>query len=684
MALYNNILESVKFIAGGIAEKKNKAPIAHLNDGRGMTSISSGNELNVSAVGTVYSCMQVRANGLLSVDMKAYKELNWEKEELSNAHWINRLLANPNPYFTRSQIMKAISNWHDVNGNVFVWTPTLGHDVPLQMWVLNPTRMRVIRGGDNFIRGYVYQSANDGAIALDEKEVCHIANIIPSSRKPDELIGMNVFGTGLVSAALPYANINTEVSEYLQRFFANNAVPPVVAESNDNVDSELWESLKNQWNEALPNYKLKALLSGGLKLALPPEPSLQVSFDSVSKDVRNQIAQVFGVPSGMLTGEYQNRATAEVQYAVFRQQTIDPMAIYIAEELTRHFRRFEDSVLIESMPYEFKDVDSQIKQEEFELKYGIRTINDSRRERGYDTIQGGDSPFVITGIVPLESAVSIGQTDSIQPRALQVAKKGIQERMQLKKSNVSEYYWRQMDEIAVKVIDTIEPKMLGIVGQFNQAIWDAVEIGTLELLPSELTAEQVLELQMVIDVAVENTVNEVAANLEMGMPDLEGQFGLNMVQLSDDVNSKISESINKTNQYMKEQVMSEVALNPDKNSDELKVILTKRFGGDIPKHRINAIARTSATAITTGSQKNVFVDLGVEYVWMTERDKQVRPSHKRLDGRKTNAAGYFELVNDETGETFMIDRPAGNGIAGGKEIPASEAVNCRCYLMPVV
>ncbi len=81
MSLYNNILERVKFIAGGVAEKRNKPPIAYLNDGRGMTSQTSGNELTVSAYGTVFACLQMRANGLMSVDMQSFRELNWEKEE---------------------------------------------------------------------------------------------------------------------------------------------------------------------------------------------------------------------------------------------------------------------------------------------------------------------------------------------------------------------------------------------------------------------------------------------------------------------------------------------------------------------------------------------------------------------------------------------------------------------------
>ncbi len=37
--------------------------------------------------------------------LQSFRELNWEKEELANSHWINRLLSNPNPYFTTDTLL---------------------------------------------------------------------------------------------------------------------------------------------------------------------------------------------------------------------------------------------------------------------------------------------------------------------------------------------------------------------------------------------------------------------------------------------------------------------------------------------------------------------------------------------------------------------------------------------------
>lgn len=392
-------------IAAAVAPRKNDRPYIRSGGTRNIGATQTGGELAASLRGTVFACLQHRANALTGVKFDSFAEKNWKREELGRGHWTNELLSNPNPYFTRSQVFSYIENWLSINGNAFIWTPTNGYRVPLQMWVLNPTRMRVIKGENNFIDGYVYQSAQEGNIAIPEKEVIHLAKIHPAAR-PEEIIGMNIFGVGLVSAALEYAHIDREVSAYLARLFENNTVPPLVATFPERFDADEWHKLKAAWNEELPDYKLRALLGGGMQLQLPPKGELSIGYEAVSKDTRAQIAQVFGVPPGMLDGSFQNRATAEVQWAIFRQNTIDPEALYIAEEFTRHFRRWEEDVLIEAQPYTYEDPDLDMRKEEFELKWGLKTINEARADRGYDPIKDGNTPLIAQGFVPVQSVAN--------------------------------------------------------------------------------------------------------------------------------------------------------------------------------------------------------------------------------------------------------------------------------------
>jgi HK97 family phage portal protein len=616
--------------------------------------------------------LQHRANALSGIKFDAYKEQNWEKEELGRGHWTNELLSNPNPYFTRSQVFGYIENWLSINGNAFIWTPTNGYRVPLQMWVLNPTRMRVIKGENNFIDGYVYQSAQEGNIAIPEKEIIHLAKLHPAAR-PEEIIGMNIFGVGLVSAALEYANIDREVSAYLARLFANNTVPPLIAKFPERFDPDEWQKMKSAWNEELPDYKLRALLGGGMQLELPPKGELSVGYDSVSKDVRAQISQVFGVPPGMLDGSFQNRATAEVQFAIFRQNTIDPEALYIAEEFTRHFRRWEEDVLIEANPYEYADPDADMRQEEFELKWGIKTINDARGERGYDPIPNGDTPLIANGFVPLQSAVN--------PAPVPVAARKLLTRANPKlpivTADAKDLFWRNFDGITEANAGSLENVIEMIIAQIKEQVFQLADDGVLTLATVDIPESELAEYDAIIADAANQVATELYATLA-----IEGAVPptAEVIALVEESSAQIRDSIG----VIKQEVQATLTANAGKDKDELFKILNTKFDS-LQTSRARAIANTTAANVTSGMQYAVYKDEGFEMVWLTQRDGRVRPAHAAMEGSTQGADGYFTVVTevrDKEGniievKTEKAKRPLGSGLS------ASNAVNCRCQLFPV-
>lgn len=667
------------------SQKRGLLPYERGGSQRNIGSVSAGNELDASIRGTVFACLQHRANALSATKFNIYKEQNFERSELGADHWAARLLSNPNPYFVRSQIYSYIENWLSINGNAFIWTPTNGYHVPLQMWVLNPTRVRIIKGSDKFIDGYVYQSAQDGNIAIPEKEMIHLARIHPAAR-PEEIVGMNILGVGLVTAALEYANIDREVSNYLQRLFRNNTVPPLIAEHPDTVDMETWVKIRDGWNEALPDFKLRALLHGGMKLNVPPKGEMTIGYDAVSKDTRSQIAQVFGVPPGMLTGEFQNKATAEVQFSIFRQNTIDPEALYIAEELTRHFRRFEDDVLIEAEPYLLRDVDAELKQEEFELRWGIKTINDARAERGFETITGGDVPLIAGGFVPLSDAI----TPVPKPSAPQLTAKAPQMPVTARSFpyNTNEAraeFWRNYDGLTTKNQIDITAVVSRAINEVETQVLSNIDAGQYTMFDVAISEKTTERINAACNDAVKRTAEQLAKDLEGNAVPLTGPYGQSIAELGTQTAAKIEESLN----VITEDVRKVITANAQKDKNELRAILTERFKSVYSESRLKAIANTTAASVTSGSQLATYKRLGYNYIWLTEQDGRVRPSHALMEGRVVGSDGYFEVPivkitkNPDGSEQEQIigyertERPLGDGLS------ASGAVNCRCQLFPV-
>lgn len=667
------------------SQKRGLLPYDRMASQRNIGAVAAGNELDASIRGTVFACLQHRANALSATKFNTYKESNFERSELGADHWAARLLSNPNPYFVRSQIYSYIENWLSINGNAFIWTPTNGYHVPLQMWVLNPTRVRIIKGSEKFIDGYVYQSAQDGNIAIPEKEMIHLARIHPAAR-PEEIVGMNILGVGLVTAALEYANIDREVSNYLQRLFRNNTVPPLVAEHPDTVDMETWVKIRDGWNEALPDFKLRALLHGGMKLNVPPKGELTIGYDAVSKDTRSQIAQVFGVPPGMLTGEFQNKATAEVQFSIFRQNTIDPEALYIAEELTRHFRRFEDDVLIEAEPYLLRDVDAELKQEEFQLRWGIKTINDARAERGFNTISGGDVPLIANGFVPLSGAI----TPVPKPSAPQLTAKAPQMPVTARSFpyNTNEAraeFWRNYDGLTTKNQIDIAAVVSRAINEVETQVLNNIDAGQYTMFDVAISEKTTERINATCNDAAKRTAEQLAKDLEGNAVPLTGPYGQSIAELGTQTAAKIEESLN----VITDDVRKVITANAQKDKNELRAILSARFKSVYSESRLKAIANTTAASVTSGSQLATYKRLGYNYIWLTEQDGRVRPSHALMEGRVVGSDGYFEVPivkitkNPDGSEQEQIigyertERPLGDGLS------ASGAVNCRCQLFPV-
>jgi HK97 family phage portal protein len=652
-------------IAAAVAPRRNDRPFIRSGGARNIGATQVGNELSASLRGTVFACLQHRANALSGIKFDAYKEQNWEKEELGRGHWTNELLSNPNPYFTRSQVFGYIENWLSINGNAFIWTPTNGYRVPLQMWVLNPTRMRVIKGENNFIDGYVYQSAQEGNIAIPEKEIIHLAKLHPASR-PEEIIGMNIFGVGLVTAALEYANIDREVSAYLARLFANNTVPPLIAKVPDVLDRDEWIRMQSNWNEELPDYKLRALLGRGMQLELPPKGELSTSYDAVSRDTRAQIAQVFGVPPGMLDGSFQNRATAEVQFAIFRQNTIDPEALYIAEEFTRHFRRWEEDVLIEAQPYTYADPDADLRQEEFELKWGIKTINDARGERGYDPIPNGDVPLIAGGFIPLNAAVNPAPAPFMPRNTETRSLTSKRAKLPIITAEYKDYFWRQFDGITEKNSERFDDVVRMIIAQVKEQVFQLADEGILTLESVEISDKDFAKYDEIIAKACDTVTQQLLQELSIGESDLTGVVGQEIKQMVADSSAQIKDSIG----IIKEEVQKTLVDNADKTKEELNKILTDKFDS-LSTSRARAIANTTSANVTSGMQYAVYKDQGFDMMWLTQRDGRVRPAHQSMEGQKQGADGYFTVAGEKT------TRPLGPGLSAGN------SVNCRCQLFPV-
>jgi len=381
---------------------------------------------------------------------------------------------------------------------------------------------------------------------------------------------------------------------------------------------------------------------------------------------------VCGVPPGMLTGEFQNRATAEVQFAIFRQNTIDPEAIYIAEEFTRHFRRFEEDILIEPVPYAYADPEMDMRKEEFELKWGIKTINDARKERGYDAVEGGNVPLIGSGLVPL--------TISTEPKPIAPAPQLANRSLNLVTANAKDLFWRNYDTLTTATENELKIVVSGMVNTLENQAFDIVRNEGISATTLDVTNEQLDLFDATVQEACDRVQQRLLIDLGLGIEDLTSQTGQEITALVNENSAKISDSIG----VIRSEVQATLSANASKSSAELREILKQQFAS-LKTTRVNMIANTTAANVTSGMQYSVYKGQGYKMVWLTQRDGRVRPSHAAMEGQTQGEDGYFDVITEKKDKDGNIiattvekaPRPLGAGLS------ASNAVNCRCQLFPV-
>lgn len=157
-------------------------------------------------------------------------------------------------------------------------------------------------------------------------------------------------------------------------------------------------------------------------------------------------------------------------------------------------------------------------------------------------------------------------------------------------------------------------------------------------------------------------------------------------RISREYSNRISESINTLDKDLKEDVRRSLARNASRDSaEQLEKLLqdtNDKFNDYYKQGRAETISRTNTTAVDNAVKKDTWTEMGVrELEWITEGDDRVRDSHEAMDGSRVPIDGTFQIEIYEngkpTGEYVSTEFPA-----GGQK--ASEDVNCRCTLLPIL
>ena len=599
-----------------------------------------------------------------------------KKGEAVEDTWLNELLLEPNPVFnsTFSEIKELIVKWLDYTGNAIVYTPiTEGSKVPAQMWVMpSDNRMQIIVDGLEITEYRILTPS--GYKSLDPAEVCHIKTLNPSiDWKKNFYIGSPI----AMMAAIDAIETDLDIKKFLRDSFEADTIAPLVLSNPQEFESqEQIAQLKKSIKDQNLNRKIAAALENGM--TLDPIPTTGIGSQAIADSLKKQtnailIAAAFGVPFGLLdTTSQQNVATAQENKNTFLTDTIDPLLKRIERSLTQHFSKWNDGLAIVHDEFVIENQKLELERQRIFLDYGIKTRNEVRIENGYDIIEGGDEPLVPSNLTTWNNAK--------EPETKKKSIKnwdGMSEEDKVK-------YWKTINDIVTPFEKQIYTGAnYSIISMGDELIahlknnHKSIKSGTVLAVFDEFDFDRFHKI------IADNTEAGVSGLIQTMVNHTNRTYGGGNTDYSTAISRAVKESTNKITPSidvirdgLRDDLIKTISENPYADIEDLYKIIeddfSREFYGDANTEglgiaRARMIAQTTATYSTGSAQLIVFKELGLNKRWVTQRDGKVRPTHRKADGQKPDAKGFFHIGTDK------MKQPA-----GGKE--ADENVNCRCYL----
>lgn len=646
----------------------NQAPKGNAWSTGTATPMSVRAELDMALCGLVYRCLRKRAQALVDTDFIIGQQVSQtETKALDIDHWLVRLLNNPNKEHDAIELFRLTQMWFDANGNAF-WLVTVNDvGLPDQIHVIPPPNVTIqFNNGD--IIGYKVRMGNTEQF-VPTVQMIHFRNLEPSTRPQQYYLGRS-----LVASAIHEISIEEESKLFMSRYFENDAQPPLILETPNEIDENEWQNFKSRWDQRIKNYKLQAVLSGGMKLGVPP--SVAVDIKGISEDIRISLCALMGTPWSYVSGDYAGGLNSSTQSVkdTFNIDEMEPIRKYYASVLTRFFQQYEPNIKVEHVPYAYRDPEENRRQIEFEIGNGLSTINEILRREGRDTIgPQGDVRFLSRALVTIDETIAgdVPMRAYDEPQSKDFAERGI--------------FWTRTLQSAVR----FEQKLMKALAP----VFEEMQAETRELIEknkSAIMSNRKVKIKRVTPKVVAELFSDPkwTKKLKDAAKDISKVYASQTVAqaladlnydgtLSETFDTKINGIIDSSLATFKsipstigEELNSKLSKNQDMTAGELEDLIDDtfaRYGVDAPY--AERIAVTTTTRITAGAQRTTYDELGYVSVWTSQRDGRVRPTHQAADGQVPSEDGWFTVGGD------VMQYPASGS-------SSKENIHCRCYLFP--
>jgi len=650
----------------------------------------------------VFAAINKIAQKISAIDLKLFQIVN-SKGEVQDipSHEVLDLLYRPNPFQTRSEFWKITTINKKLTGEAFWYKVRNQRGQVVELWNLRPDFMVVVPDEQTFIKRYEFQKLDGTKDTFEPSDIIHF-------KEPNPL---DIY-RGLSPLKPSQSRIQTEeyATGFQRDFFLNNARPDALLISEDELDAEQRDQLRVAWDTKHrgrgKNSRI-GILEGGMQYQQVSVTQKEMDYIESLKFTRDDILVAFGVPKSVITTDDVNLANANSGLRTFLSETIKPEISALVEVINEMLVTPDFG---ERFYVDFTDPTPEDRAQKLqEFTQGVDkwiTRNEIRESLNLEPIDGGDSLYTPLGFSPINAPPLAAEDNSqkiFKGRHLLKAKlemiegladdlykafkkpKKKQKGSLLKDKTVRLQYElfvnKKIDKRAEKFKAAVEAESVRqkkrVLGSLKKG-----EIGAIDLVDYVMSGKE-KALPISFDKKKENQIfAELAFPFLADAATESGQDALDLLGTGETfeytaaLEKKLKDrakffavSINDTTLEKLSVTLAE-GINSGEGITELSDRVSAVYD-EFPTYRSDTIARTESTAANNEGFIEAYNQSAVvtQKEWVATVDERTRDSHLAING-----------------EIVPTDQEFANGLMypGDDSGDASETVNCRCVLAPVV
>ena len=384
------------------SEKRSASRLPALTGGGTSAAVNVTPESSLQVI-TVYACVRIVSEAIAALPTGIFKRTPGYRTRVEGHKLADLLLKQPNPQIDSGEFWRTIVGWMMLRGNGYAYVQRNGAGRPVALWPVSPTSVTVLT--DSKTGKLLYRIEHDTSkefVPVERGTVVSSENMLHY-----RAFGLGVEGLSPIAMARQQVGTNWASTDYIGKFFANDASPGGVLQTQGALTDDQFDRLQESWNDAhrgTNNSHKAAILEGGVTWQQTTLSPADAQFLAIYRLSQTDIATgVFGVPAHKV-GNLE-RAT----FSNIEQQSQDFITDALAHWLVRlervtsallgadEYLRFNLSGLLRGDTAARNAAYVQGRQ------WGWLSANDIRRSEDLDPIDDGDTYLQPLNMVPAGS-----------------------------------------------------------------------------------------------------------------------------------------------------------------------------------------------------------------------------------------------------------------------------------------